>query len=70
MAPKAARSGALVWPWSWHRAGNRRLAAAMTGAPWERALLPKLGLAIMAVSAVVTVLGWFFFAVGMVQRFW
>lgn len=42
----------------------------MTGAPWERALLPKLGLAIMAVSAVVTVLGWFFFAVGMVQRFW
>ncbi len=34
------------------------------------ALLPKLGLAIMAVSAIVSVLGWFFFAVGMARLFW
>lgn len=38
----------------------------MTRAP----LIPKLGLAILAVSAVVTVLGWFFFVVGMVKWFW
>lgn len=38
----------------------------MTRAP----LLPKLGIAIMAVSMVVTVLGWFFFFVGMARLFW